>query len=137
MRALAAIGAAALLLLLAGCSSSTGDQATPLAPSTSASGEPKVDMRDFAFKPVTLTVAAGTKVTWTNFDPAGHTVTPTDESQWGTEGSGDDASKWLQNGQSWSWTFTAPGTYEYYCTPHASKGGDGKYHGMTGTIIVT
>lgn len=137
MRALAALGAAALLLLLAGCSSSTGEQGTTPVPKPPSLGDPKVDMKDFAFKPATLTVAAGAKVTWTNRDPAGHTVTATDESQWGTEGSGDDASKWLQNGQSWSWTFTQPGTYKYYCKPHASQASGGEYHGMTGTIVVT
>ncbi|HEX9817151.1 MAG TPA: copper-containing nitrite reductase [Candidatus Thermoplasmatota archaeon] len=96
-----------------------------------------VDMKDFTYSPQTITVGVGSAVTWTNLDAVAHTVTPTDKVLWGTQGSGDPPSTWLAKGESWRFTFTMPGTYEYFCIPHASKGTDGKYVGMVGTIIVS
>jgi plastocyanin len=43
-------------------------------------GRPAVDIRDFAFAPADLAVAAGTEIVWTNRDPAPHTVTAEDGS---------------------------------------------------------
>lgn len=68
-----------------------------------------------AFDPATVTVAAGTDVTWTNTDGIAHTTTAED----GTWDSGtmapDD-----------EFTFTAeePGTYAYICTIHPSMMGE-------------
>lgn len=98
------------------------------------SGE--VVMRDIKYAPLTLRVATGATITWTNEDPMGHTVTPTDKAAWGSEGSGDAPAAWLQQGDTWSFTFTKPGTYQYFCLPHASKRSDGSYAGMVGTVIV-
>ena len=57
-----------------------------------------------------LTVEAGTTVTWTNEDPGMiHTVTSVD----GTFDSG-----FLNEGDTWSYTFDDPGEFEYLCTPH-------------------
>jgi len=57
-----------------------------------------------------LTIEAGTTVTWTNDDPGMlHTVTDVDE----TFDSG-----FLNEGDSWSYTFDEPGEYEYFCAPH-------------------
>lgn len=105
------------------------------APTATAPGA--VVMKDLKFSPATLTVPVGATVTWTNEDPMGHTVTPTDAILWGTQGSGSDPDDWLQQGGTWAHTFTKPGTYTYYCIPHASKSSDGSYRGMTGTIVVT
>ncbi len=77
-----------------------------------------VTISDFAFSPATLTVTAGDTVTWTNQDQIGHTATSTT----GAFDSGD-----LAQGDSFSFTFTTPGTYDYLCTPHPS---------MTGRIVV-
>jgi plastocyanin len=79
-----------------------------------------VDISNNAFSPSALTVPAGSTVTWKNDDPYAHTVT-----MQGTNGfdSGN-----LGSGKSFSETFTAPGTYAYYCSIHPS---------MTGTITVT
>lgn len=77
-----------------------------------------VAIADFAFAPATLTITAGDTVTWTNEDPVVHTATSTT----GAFDSGD-----LAEGESFSLTFTAPGTYAYLCTPHP---------GMTGQITV-
>ena len=77
-----------------------------------------VAIADFAFSPATLTITAGDTVTWTNEDPVVHTATSTT----GAFDSGD-----LAQGESFSLTFTTPGTYAYLCTPHPS---------MTGQIVV-
>lgn len=65
-----------------------------------------------AFSPTTLTVPLGTKVTWTNYDGNPHTVT-----------SGLFDSGLLGYGQSFSYTFTDNGTYNYYCKPHEEMSG--------------
>ena len=77
-----------------------------------------IQIVDFAFTPATLTVTAGDTVTWTNLDAIAHTVTS-------TTGAFDSGS--LDQGDSFSLTFTTPGTYDYLCTPHPS---------MTGSIVV-
>ena len=107
-----------------------GGAATP----AGAPGE--VRMKDLQFAPKELRVEVGATVTWINDDPMGHTVTPTDKALWGSEGSGDAPDAWLQKGGSWSFTFAKPGTYKYYCLPHASRGSDGEYVGMVGVVIV-
>lgn len=57
-----------------------------------------------------LTVAAGTTVTWTNEDPGvAHTVTSVD---------GLFDSGFINDGDTWSYTFEDPGEFEYLCTPH-------------------
>jgi hypothetical protein len=58
-----------------------------------------------------LTVRVGDTVQWTNSDEAPHTVTT-------TKGPKQFDSGTLKKGDSWSYTFTTPGTYEYYCAVH-------------------
>ena len=71
------------------------------------------------YSPPTITVVIGVNntVTWVNNDQAPHTVTDT-----GVFDSGN-----MNTGQSWTHTFTTPGTYEYHCTYHPW---------MKGTVIV-
>ena len=70
-----------------------------------------VQMANYAFAPASITVNEGDTITWTNQDTAPHTVTT-------TSGPQSLNSPYLSKGQSWSYTFSAPGTYEYYCTVH-------------------
>lgn len=57
-----------------------------------------------------LMVPLGTTVTWTNRDPGQvHTTTAVD---------GSFDSGFLNEGQTFSYTFNAPGDFEYYCGPH-------------------
>jgi plastocyanin len=77
-----------------------------------------VTISDFAFSPATLTITSGDTVTWTNDDPIVHTATSATRAF----DSGD-----LAEGDSYSVTFTTPGTYDYVCTPHPT---------MTGQIVV-
>lgn len=77
-----------------------------------------VSIKNFAFAPSTITVSAGTAVTWKNEDGAAHTVT----SDTGAFDSGS-----IPSGQTFTHTFKAAGTYNYSCSIH-------KY--MKGTLIV-
>lgn len=127
----------AFSVALAGCASPSSPDATASSSETRATPTTAhVEMKDNEYSPEAITVAVGTIVTWTNYDAIGHTITPVDKSQWGSEGSGDEFEAWLQEGQTWSFTFSKPGTYAYYCLPHASKGSDGEYRGMIGTVSV-
>jgi len=73
-------------------------------------GVTQVRLENIAFSPANIIVDAGTTVTWTNYDSAGHTVTSDD---------GDDLKSPLvgQNG-TFSRTFDVPGEYYYHCEPH-------------------
>lgn len=80
-----------------------------------------VTVKNFGFEPPTLTVAAGTTVTWRFEDRAAHNATATGASK-------AFASPDLKDGKTFTHTFTSPGRYPYLCTLH-------QY--MTGEIIVT
>ena len=97
----------------------------------------EVQMRSIKYAPAELTVQVGDTVRWINGDAVGHTVTPTDKAQWGTQGSGDATASWLGQGDSWSFTFAKEGTYDYYCIPHAVANAAGVFQGMVGKVIVT
>jgi plastocyanin len=68
--------------------------------------EVKID--NFSFGP-DLTIASGTTVTWTNNDDVPHVV---------ASDSNIFKSKALDTDDHFSYTFTKPGTYVYYCTVH-------------------
>ncbi len=80
----------------------------------------------YQFNPATLTVAAGTTVTWENGDGGGHTVTS-------ATGSADTYDLALASGTV-SHQFTTAGTYNYYCKNHGFNGTPPT--GMHGTITV-
>ncbi|MCQ4079371.1 plastocyanin/azurin family copper-binding protein [Streptomyces sp. RB6PN25] len=80
-----------------------------------------VSIKNFAFSPAVLKVKVGTTVTWTNQDGDAHTVT--------SAGSGGPLkSAPLTTGATYSYTFTKPGTYAYFCSIHPF---------MTATVEVT
>jgi plastocyanin len=72
-----------------------------------SSAEVKID--NFSFGPASLTVAAGTTVTWKNNDDVPHTVVSDDKVF---------RSKALDTDDKFSYTFTKPGTYNYFCSVH-------------------
>lgn len=93
------------------------------------SGTPRpsisADIKDFLYIPDPIQIKAGTIVKWTNLDPVIHTVT-----QGGSppHPGGAFDSGVLNKNESWSFTFTAPGDYPYFCLVHPN---------MTGTVKVT
>ena len=78
-----------------------------------------IPIANYAFGDGTLTIQAGTTVTWVNTDQDGHTTT-SDSGLWDSGEMPTDAT--------FSFTFADPGTYPYSCMDHP---------GMVGTIIVT
>ena len=81
-------------------------------------GVNEVWMQNTAFNPSSKTIMAGTTITWTNKDATSHDVTSL---------TGAFTSLTMDQGATFSFTFTTAGTYNYSCTFHP---------GMTGTIIV-
>ncbi len=97
----------------------------PAGTTTSATGSAApvagdaVSIDDFAFVPATLTVAAGSTVTWTNRDEEPHTVAASDGS-FHSPGMGSQAT--------YSHSFPAPGRFDYICSIHPF---------MHATVVVT
>ncbi len=110
---LAGLAAPALLLT----ASPGAHAATPAPRATTAMV--RVAIRGYAFAPKTVTVAPGTKVTWTNKDSDIHTVF--------SNTSAFMESNDLSTGKSFSHTFMKVGVYKYHCVQHAF---------MTGTVTV-
>lgn len=77
------------------------------------SQEVTAQIDDFFFDPTILKVSVGTTVTWTNEGAAVHTVTSAEDSPNGGLDSGN-----LRGGETYSFTFEEPGTYNYFCVPH-------------------
>jgi plastocyanin len=90
----------------------------PVAEEPPADGQATIEIANFAFDGVTE-VAVGTTVVVTNIDSATHTWSALD----GTFDSGA-----LAAGDTFEFTFTEAGTFDYQCNFHPS---------MTGTIVVT
>jgi len=110
------VGVVSMILLfstlLISCSkSNSNNNNSPAAPNT-------VSIVNMAFTPGTITVTAGTMVTWSNNDNMTHTVTADDDSF----DSGN-----IGVGSSFTKTFSVVGTYTYHCSIHPS---------MTGTVMV-
>lgn len=94
--------------------------AAAASPSPSPVATTAATINNFAFHPATITVRAGSTVTWTNKDSDVHTVK--------SVGAGGFASQALQTGDTFRHTFKTPGTYRYICSIHPY---------MHGTVIVT
>jgi plastocyanin len=78
-----------------------------------------ISIDNFTFTPQMLTVKAGTTVTWTNRDDIPHGIA--------SDNNAFARSKALDTNDSYSFTFTTPGAYKYFCYVHPH---------MTGTIVV-
>jgi plastocyanin len=63
---------------------------------------------------ITLVIGTNNTVTWTNNDSVHHTVTTSSAPSGATFSSGD-----MSPGNTYTCTFSTPGTYKYYCTYHA------------------
>lgn len=112
-------GSMALAMLLLPASLPAAQAKSPSPPVTVAKvASPQIRIENFAFNPTTVTVPVGATVTWTNDDGTLHTVTSATKVF---------SSAGLDEGGAFSYTFTTPGTYTYYCKLHPH---------MTGTIVV-
>ena len=80
--------------------------------------ETEVNIDQFTFYPQRITVKAGTTVTWSNEDDVPHTVASSGKVF---------KSKALDTADKFSFTFTTPGTYDYFCSLHPH---------MTGAVVV-
>jgi plastocyanin len=89
-----------------------------IAPSVAQNRAVPVTIDNFVFEPARLVVKAGTTVTWTNRDDIPHTVAATDRLF---------KSKAMDTDETYSFTFSTPGEYSYFCSLHPH---------MTGTIVV-
>jgi len=74
-----------------------------------------VHVKDFSFKPPKVTVHVGDTVLFVNDDGDAHTVTADDKSF---------DSGGLDTGDTWTRTFTKPGTYTYFCALHPYMKGE-------------
>jgi len=86
-----------------------GYQQNPARQGTTVTGVTHMNMQNFAYQMANIQVRVGTTVTWTNQDSVPHSV---------TFKNGMKDSSLLYQGQSFSYTFNTPGTYQYYCTVH-------------------
>lgn len=129
-------------LLVAGCTSSTSPSPSPsattqavsatatttgtatatsaakAATSSASAMSVTVTIPDFSFQPASITIQRGATVTWRNDATVAHHV---------VSDTNVFSSPVLNPGQTYSHTFTQPGTYPYHCAIHPS---------MTGTITV-
>jgi plastocyanin len=85
-----------------------------------SSKQNRIEIKDFAFNPQTITVKSGETVTWINRDEEPHTIV--------SVGKQFKKSTALDTDQEFTLTVGAPGTYDYFCSVHPK---------MTGTIVVT
>ena len=117
-RRVSIVGLAAILLLGDAGLGVARKSSITLAQDKTLTAEVKVD--NFSFAPVSLTVTAGTTVTWTNRDDIPHTVVSTDDAKM-------FKSKVLDTDEKFSFTFTKAGSDPYFCSIHPK---------MTGKVIV-
>ena len=86
--------------------------------SIAATAGPTITISNFTFGPMQVTVPVGATVTWVNGDDVPHTVRSVD---------GVFHSKPLDSDERFSFTFTKPGVYSYFCSIHPK---------MTAKVIV-
>ncbi len=106
-RFLAVLSVAALCLVVTSTPAKAGSPASS-----------QIVIKDFMFTPMSLTVKAGSSVTWTNKDDEPHSVV----SDTGLFRSGA-----VDTDEIFSFKFDKPGTYHFTCSIHPR---------MVGTIIV-
>src|SRR5271165_5847580 len=95
-----------LAIILGLCINPTILAATP---DDKSASEVAVKIDNFSFSPAVITVPVGTTVRWTNHDDIPHTVVSDDKAF---------KSKVLDTDEQFTYTFTKPGTYSYFCSVH-------------------
>jgi plastocyanin len=109
-------GAVCVMAMMLGVSAGSPAGQAPQKPA----GTPQmVKIDNFTFAPGAVTVPAGTTVQWVNRDDIPHTVVSDDKTTF--------KSKALDTDDNFSYTFSKPGTYPYFCSIHPK---------MTGKVVV-
>jgi plastocyanin len=116
MRSRVGIFTIAIFAIVLGIGSGSKTYAAPADAPPSTETAIKID--NFSFTPATVTIPAGTTVRWTNRDDIPHTVVSDDKIF---------KSKALDTDEQFTYTFTKPGTYSYFCSIHPK---------MTAKIVV-
>ena len=98
-----------LIVLLSGDASGSGGAKASVS-RVGVHGALRIDITDFKFKPETVTVKAGAKVTWVNNDTAPHTATDA------AHGGFDTGT--LRKGDQKTLKLKKPGRYAYVCEFH-------------------
>jgi plastocyanin len=138
MRRRVLIGAASLLIAagaLAGCGVNAESSATAPIAATSAPSGPVINLSSLTFDPASTTVQVGTTVTWRNDEPITHSISSgrfngvdkTTGLRSSEDPDGTFEAMLPGKGKTFSFAFTKPGTYPYYCDIH---------QGMNATITV-
>ena len=107
---------AVIVVAVAACSKSGGDNPNPTPPvvtppTTPPAATASVEIKGFAFSKAQVNLKTGGTVTWTNSDTAPHTVT---DNGGGFDSGAIDANK------TYAHTFATAGTYTYHCTFHST-----------------
>jgi len=112
-----AVGSVLIIVLTDDASSGGSGSSGSPASAPSAGGATKVDITDFKYDPETITVKAGSSVTFVNNDSAPHTATADDAFDTGNLGKGDSKAVKVDKA----------GSFAYVCEFHAF---------MKGTVVV-
>jgi plastocyanin len=110
----------AILAISNSCTKAT-DYMNGTGTGSKGSGGPGINevwIQGMSFSPATISVAAGTTITWTNKDGVAHTVT--------SDAALFDSGS-IGSGGTFSFSFGTAGTYSYHCAIHPS---------MTGKVVV-
>jgi plastocyanin len=107
-----------LTKMIARCANALLVAAAISAASAAQAANITVKIDNFTFNPQTIRVKVGDTVTWTNADDIPHTVTSKTSAF---------RSKALDTDDQFTFTFTTPGSFEYFCSLHPH---------MTGSIVV-
>jgi len=106
-----------LTLIIIGCTSQQATTSEDKKGVSAGGDEANVRIKGLKFVPQNLNVKVGTTVTWRNEDHVPHNIESSD---------GTLQSPNLEQGETWSFKFTQPGTYEYICGLHQSMKGSVK-----------
>ena len=114
----------ALMASALGVACSKGSEPTTGGSGSPASLQASISLSGLAFSPTTVTIGAGGTVAWSDDESVEHTVTAGTPDQ--PDASSFDAV--LTDGKTFSHTFSAPGTYAFFCRRHPLN--------MQGQVIV-
>ena len=106
------------LIVAAALGAATATLIAPLAVQSADEAPAQVEIDNFTFSPQKLTVRTGTTITWINQDDIPHAIAAVSKAF---------KSNALDTGDAYTFTFTTPGKYDYFCSLHPH---------MTGTIVV-